>query len=61
MISEDREILRHVWEGRVAACITLAETDTMLIAKPDPHYLMLPRMSYMMLIIDRVRNIHFIS
>lgn len=53
---EDREILRKVWEGRVAARITLAEEDVSTLGQPDPHYLMLPRLSYFPVVLDKVRK-----
>ncbi|XP_018022480.1 autophagy protein 5 [Hyalella azteca] len=55
-MSGDREILRRVWEGRVATCIKLAEEDLSSYGEPDPHYLMLPRISYFPLVLEKVRK-----
>ncbi|XP_018008234.1 autophagy protein 5-like [Hyalella azteca] len=55
-MSGDGEILRRVWEGRVATCIKLAEEDLSSYGEPDPHYLMLPRVSYFPLVLEKVRK-----
>ena len=51
---EDREILRQVWEGRVAACVCLASEDISTLGQPDPQYLMLPRISYFQIVLEKV-------
>lgn len=58
---EDREVLQEVWAGKLPAVFSLAEADTELgeaEEAPAPCYLMLPRMSYLPLAMDKVRK-HF--
>jgi len=64
MTAEDREVLREVWGGRIPACFRLATShvdgamsDTAL-ASADPYYLMLPRLSYLTLVTEKIRK-HF--
>lgn len=56
---EDREMLRQVWDGRIAACVALAGEDISTLGQPDPHYLMLPRISYFPVILEKVSNVLF--
>lgn len=58
-MAEDREILREVWDGRVAVCVQLASEDCNTLSAPDPYYLMVPRLSYFPLVTDKVRK-HFL-
>jgi len=59
MMTEDREILAEVWAGRVPALFTLADEDwNNEGVQPDPCCIMLPRMSYLPLATEKVRN-HF--
>lgn len=53
-MAEDREILREVWDGRVAVCVQLASEDCNTLSAPDPYYLMVPRLSYFPLVTDKV-------
>ena len=53
-MSEDREVLREVWQGRVPACFNLSSEDVHTMAIPEPYYLMLPRLSYIMIVTDKV-------
>jgi len=53
-MSEDREVLSEVWGGRVPAIFNLAEQD----GAAEPCCLMLPRMSYLPLITEKVKS-HF--
>jgi hypothetical protein len=53
-MSEDREVLREVWQGRVPACFNLSSEDVYTMAMPDPYYLMLPRLSYVTIVTDKV-------
>lgn len=57
-MGEDREILREIWDGRIPVAFSLASEDCCMLSSPDPHYLMVPRMSYFSIIIDKVRNIN---
>ena len=54
-MSEDREVLREVWQGRVPACFNLSSEDVHTMAIPEPYYLMLPRLSYIMIVTDKVK------
>nr|CAG4645034.1 EOG090X0BB3 [Leptodora kindtii] len=58
-MAEDREVLREIWEGRLPVCFTMAADEVSSPTAPDPFYLMIPRMTYFPLIIDKVRR-HFI-
>ena len=53
-MAEDREVLREVWQGKIPACFSLAVDDVYTMAAPEPYYLMLPRLSYVMLVTDKV-------
>ena len=56
---EDREVLQEVWAGKLPTVFSLAEADTELgeaEEAPAPCYLMLPRMSYLPLAMDKVRS-----
>ena len=53
-MAEDREVLREVWQGRIPAAITLSPDDVHTMAQPDPYHLMLPRPSYLTIVIDKV-------
>jgi len=58
---EDREVMQEVWAGKLPAVFSLAEADTELGEAeevPAPCYLILPRMSYLPLAMDKVRK-HF--
>uniref|UniRef100_A0A6A7FTN3 Autophagy protein 5 n=2 Tax=Hirondellea gigas TaxID=1518452 RepID=A0A6A7FTN3_9CRUS len=55
-MAEDREILSKVWEGRVPACITLAVDDLIIGENLEPQYLMLPRISYFTVALDKVQK-----
>ncbi|XP_066976010.1 autophagy protein 5 [Macrobrachium rosenbergii] len=55
-MAEDREILREIWDGRVPVCVQLASEDCNTLSAPDPYYLMVPRLSYFPLVMDKVRK-----
>ncbi|XP_037080674.1 autophagy protein 5-like [Pollicipes pollicipes] len=57
-MAEDRQVLRDVWEGRVPVCFRLADSEVHTVSVPEPYYLLVPRMTYFPLVIDRVRR-HF--
>ena len=57
-MAEDREVLREIWEGRLPVCFTLATEEITPPIAPDPFYLMVPRITYFPLVIDKV-NILF--
>lgn len=53
-MAEDREILREVWDGRVPVSVQLASEDCSTLSAPDSYYLMVPRLSYFPLVMDKV-------
>lgn len=57
-MSEDRDILREVWEGRVPVCVYLAEEEVLTTANgiPEPWYLMTPRITYFPLLLEKVQR-----
>ncbi len=57
-MSDDREVLREVWDGRVPTCFTLAAPEVETLTAPEPFYLMLPRLSYLPVVTDKLRK-HF--
>ncbi|CAL4188685.1 unnamed protein product, partial [Meganyctiphanes norvegica] len=58
-MAEDREILREIWDGRVPLCVQLASEDCNTMSVPDSYYLMVPRVSYLPLVMEKVRK-HFL-
>lgn len=54
-MGEDREILREIWDGRIPISFSLSSDDCCTLSPPDPHYLMVPRMSYFPIVLDKVR------
>ncbi len=55
-MADDREVLREAWDGRVPAGFSLASQEVETLTAPDPFYLMLPRMSYLPIVTDKVRK-----
>ena len=54
---EDRQMLRHVWEGRVAVSITVADEDLKIMSTGTAlptSYVILPRMSYFTVALEQV-------
>lgn len=43
VMSDDRDVLRAIWDGRVSACFTLSSYEVETLTAPAPYYLMLPR------------------
>jgi len=58
-MAEDREVLREIWEGRLPVCFTLATEEVATPASPDPFYMMVARITYFPLVIDKVKR-HFV-
>lgn len=56
-MSEDREILKEVWEGKVPVCFRLSD-DEISSTDPEELYLMVPRQTYFPLVMDKVQR-HF--
>nr|QWQ57062.1 autophagy protein 5 [Haemaphysalis flava] len=57
-MAEDREVLREVWDGKLPVCFKLAEEEVYTMQQPDPYYLMISRISYFPLVVDKVHK-HF--
>ena len=53
-MAEDREVLREVWQGRIPVAFSLSSDDVHTMGQPDPYHLMLPRLSYITVIFDKV-------
>lgn len=56
-MANDREVLREIWDGKLPVCFQLDQEEIMEIQQPDPFYVMVPRLSYFPLVIDKVRNL----
>ncbi|XP_030747753.1 autophagy protein 5 [Sitophilus oryzae] len=59
-MAHDREILREVWEGKLPVCFKLNPDEVVELQQPDPIYLMVPRLSYFPLVMDKVKK-HFLK
>ncbi|UYV81844.1 ATG5 [Cordylochernes scorpioides] len=57
-MAEDREVLREVWEGKIPVCIRLAQDEVDTLKQPEPYLMMVPRLTYLPLVIDKVKK-HF--
>lgn len=53
-MANDREILREVWEGKLPVCFQIDSEEVIDLQQPEPFYLMVPRMSYLPLVTDKV-------
>lgn len=53
-MANDREVLREVWEGKIPVCFQLDSEEVSDIQPPEPFYLMVPRMSYLPLVTEKV-------
>ena len=51
---EDKEVLREVWDARVAVAFTLSPEEVVTLHRPEPVYLMVPRVSYFPLVMEQV-------
>lgn len=59
-MANDREILREIWEGKLPVCFQLDENEVYELQQPDPFYLMVPRLSYFPLVIDKVSPLTYL-
>lgn len=57
-MSEDREVLREVWDGKLPTAFTLSSDEVVTSLPPETYYLMLPRNSYFPLATEKVKK-HF--
>uniref|UniRef100_A0A7N4NYU9 Autophagy protein 5 n=1 Tax=Sarcophilus harrisii TaxID=9305 RepID=A0A7N4NYU9_SARHA len=56
-MTDDKDVLRDVWFGRIPTCFTLYQ-DEITEREAEPYYLLLPRVSYLPLVTDKVKK-HF--
>uniref|UniRef100_A0A2I2YJ88 APG5-like n=1 Tax=Gorilla gorilla gorilla TaxID=9595 RepID=A0A2I2YJ88_GORGO len=56
-MTDDKDVLRDVWFGRIPTCFTLCQ-DEITEREAEPYYLLLPRVSYLTLVTDKVKK-HF--
>ncbi|BES93744.1 autophagy [Nesidiocoris tenuis] len=59
-MATDREVLREIWEGKLPICFRLDPDEVNDLQEPEPLYLMVPRLSYFPLVVDKVRK-HFLK
>ncbi|XP_031570229.1 autophagy protein 5-like [Actinia tenebrosa] len=57
-MAEDREVLREIWDGRIPVCFNLSSEEIVTVEQPEPYYLLVPRISYLMLVTDKIQR-HF--
>ncbi|XP_022655162.1 autophagy protein 5-like [Varroa jacobsoni] len=53
---EDRNTVSKVWSGQIPVCFRLAAQDCSSIEAPDPFFIMLPRISYLPFIWEKVQR-----
>ncbi|KAL2084505.1 hypothetical protein ACEWY4_020023 [Coilia grayii] len=58
-MADDKDVLRDVWFGRIPTCFTLYQ-DEVTEREAEPFYLLLPRVSYLTLVTDKVKK-HFLK
>ncbi|XP_071324821.1 autophagy protein 5 isoform X2 [Trachinotus anak] len=58
-MADDKDVLRDVWFGRIPTCFTLNQ-DEVTEREAEPYYLLLPRVSYLTLVTDKVKK-HFLK
>ncbi|XP_034030292.1 autophagy protein 5 isoform X1 [Thalassophryne amazonica] len=58
-MADDKDVLRDVWFGRIPTCFTLHQ-DEVTEKEAEPYYLLLPRVSYLTLVTDKVKK-HFLK
>ncbi|OWA51592.1 Autophagy protein 5 [Hypsibius exemplaris] len=57
-MSDDREILRELWNGQVPVHFVLSSDETSNMEAPQPYFVLVPRQTYFPLCLDKV-NRHF--
>jgi autophagy-related protein 5 len=50
----DKEVLRDIWHGQLPLCFKLHPDDVSGMHHPEPYYMMVPRMTYFPIVLDRV-------
>lgn len=49
----DKEVLREIWQGQLPLCFKLHSDDVIGMHRPEPYYMMVPRITYFPLVLDR--------
>lgn len=50
----DKEVLRDIWHGQLPLCFRLHQDDVIGMHRPEPYYMMVPRITYFPIVLDRV-------
>lgn len=50
----DKEVLRDIWQGQLPLCFKLHPDDVSGMHRPEPYYMMVPRITYFPVVLDRV-------
>lgn len=50
----DKEVLREIWHGQLPLCFKMHQDDISGMQRPEPYYMMVSRVSYFPLVLDRV-------
>lgn len=50
----DKEVLREIWHGQLPICFKLHPDDVSGMHRPEPYYVMVSRVTYFPLVLDRV-------
>uniref|UniRef100_A0A6G1SK62 Autophagy protein 5 n=1 Tax=Aceria tosichella TaxID=561515 RepID=A0A6G1SK62_9ACAR len=50
----DKEVLRDIWHGQLPLCFKLHPDDVSGMHRPEPYYMMVPRVTYFPIVLDRV-------
>lgn len=50
----DKEVLRDIWHGQLPLCFKLHPDDVSGMHRPEPYYMMVPRITYFPIVLDRV-------
>ena len=53
-MGEDRDVLKEVWDASIPILFTLAAEEVVSLQRPDPYYLMVARITYFPLVMDKV-------
>jgi len=55
-MAEDHEVLRQVWDGRVPVSFVLASSEVGAVEQPDRLFMLVSRITYFPLVIERVQR-----
>jgi len=55
-MAEDHEVLRQIWDGRVPVSFVLASNEVSSVEQPDRLFMLVSRLTYFPLVIDRVQR-----